>query len=366
MASFVVAAGLAVAAGHVCAQDAASLFKEGADLLNAGRPAEAVQRFRHGLEVSPNDPTAHVAYFFLGRAYIRMSKWDLAKDALERAVAMDDSGQYGRQARELLLAIPGYTFRDCDVCPEMVVVPPGSFVMGSPADETERGRDEGPTRVVTLQYAMAVGKFEVVFEQWWACVEGGGCTKGNGKRFSPGHPVNEIPWDEAKKYVDWLSEKSGKRYRLLSEAEWEYAARAGTETARYWGNSPDKACQYANVANPATALESWWKKEWDAPHKCDDGYPTTTSPAGNYKPNAFGLYDMLGNVWEWTEDCYVDTYGGAPVDGSAVQRSNCEKRVVRGGGWGGSPRDVRSAYRIGGAPAARVNVLGFRVARTLR
>lgn len=348
------------------AQDAATLFKEGADLLNAGRAAEAAQRFERGLQLSPNDATAPAAYFFLGRAYIRMSRLDSARAALQRAIELDGAGAYGKQARELLYSLPGTEFKDCDDCPVMVVVPPGNFVMGSPRDETERFDNEGPMRTVTIAYAMAVGKFEVTIEEWNACLNSGGCPREDGKRFSPGHPVVELTWDAAKNYADWLGEKTGKRYRLLTEAEWEYAARGGTETARYWGNSPDRACQYANVANPATAKESWWKSEWPAPHNCDDGYPKTTSPPGTYKPNAFGLYDMLGNVWEWVEDCYVDSYQGAPTDGSSVQRSNCEKRVLRGGSYGDNPRIVRAAFRNSDAPTLRYDDVGFRVARTLR
>ena len=354
--------------GAVAAEEAGALFEEGADLLNAGRATEAIQRFEQVLRQSPDDPTAPAAWFFMGKAYISLSKWDAARDALNRAASMDTGGKYATAAKELLMAIPRhtFTFRDCDDCPEMVFIPSGIYVMGSPRDETERDANEGPIHVVTITYAMAVGKFEVTFEQWNACAQAGGCRKGDGKREAPGYPVVEITWDAARQYTDWLAEKTGKRYRLLTEAEWEYAARAGTETARYWGNSAARACEFANVANPSTTREFWWKKEWGEPHTCEDGYGATDSPPGKFKPNAFGLYDMLGNEWEWTQDCYVDSYAGAPTDGSAVERSGCEKRVLRGGGYGDKPRGVRSAIRYGLAPSTQSNDIGFRVARTLR
>ena len=356
---------VSVFSAQVFAQQPSQLFKEGFELLQGGRPADAAGKFEQGLRQAPDDPMANL---LLGDAYLAQQKNDRARAQYEKVLSLAPSGDAATRARQKLLLTPGYVFKDCDVCPEMVVVPPGSFVMGSPNDETGRESDEGPVRPVTIGYTMAIGKFEITFEQWDACRVGGGCKAGDAKRFTNDrHPANAISWDSAIQYIDWLIEKTGKKYRLLTEAEWEYAARAGTETARYWGESPNRACEFANVANPSTAKESWWKAEWPAPHACEDGYTATTSPPGSFKPNAFGLYDMMGNVAEWVQDCYVDSYAGAPSDGSSVQRSNCENRVIRGGAYNGSgPRGVRSALRVGIAPSSRYNVVGFRVARTLR
>ena len=264
---------------------------------------------------------------------------------------------------------PGVEFRDCDFCPLMVVVPPGSFRMGSPERETERGAEEGPQHNVTIGYGLAVGKFEVTLAEWKTCVDQGACTAPQKPSYyaasDPRQPVYDLDWNAARKYVQWLAARSGKPYRLLTEAEWEYVARAGSDTARPWGDSADQACLYANVANASSIRETWWKKEWAAPHACEDGHASGTAPVGSYRPNRFGVHDMLGNVWEWVEDCYADSYAGAPVNGSAVQRSACERRVVRGGSWVRFPRHVRSAHRNRGDPAVKGDDLGFRVALTL-
>ncbi len=342
-------------------QDATSLFKEGFELLRGGNAAGAVQRFEQGLRDKPDDPLAN---YFLGQAWRSLGRWDKARAQYERAVSLDPQGQAGQDARKQLATLPGSTFRDCDVCPEMVIVPPGSFTMGSPSDERGRDDDEGPQRAVTIGRPLAVGKFEVTAAENWACVEDKACNKDDGTRWERGHPIVNVTWDAAVRYTEWLQDKTGKRYRLLTEAEWEYAARAGSETPRYWGASDDKACQYGDVSNPATKAkygDKWLK--WDV-FTCDDGY-VETSPPGRFKPNAFGLYDMLGNVWEWVQDCYKDSYQGAPTDGSAVLPASCEQRVLRGGSWASVPRFVRSANRGWYAPSTRDNSVGFRVARTL-
>ncbi len=139
-------------------------------------------------------------------------------------------------------------------------------------------------------------------------------------------------------YAEWLAEKTGKKYRLLSEAEWEYAARAGSDKARFWGSSPDRACQFGNVGDYSAKKKH---PDWEI-HECDDGY-AETAPVSSFKPNAFGLYDMLGNVWEWVEDCYNANYDGAPNDGRAWATGDCSRRVIRGGSWNNSPAIVRSA-----------------------
>lgn len=348
------------------AQSAKELFSQGAEQFQAGNYAASAELFERGLRIAQKpDP---FAYLYLGQAYQLQGKNDQARQAYERAVSLDPTGPTGQKATQRLQSLPGASFRDCNVCPEMVVVPPGSFSMGSPSDETERHKDEGPTRAVRIPYSLAVGKFEVTYGEWVACVSDGACNvAGRIATVADRYPVTEVGWEDAKKYVDWLADKTGKRYRMLSESEWEYAARAGTETARHWGNTTSRACEYANVANMSSKREKFWKTEWVEPHACEDGFPADTAPVGRFKPNAFGLYDMLGNAWEWVQDCYHENgYAEAPNDGSAhVWQQGCDKRVLRGGSWSSVPWNVRSAKRGGGAPSVRHNDLGFRVGRTL-
>jgi formylglycine-generating enzyme required for sulfatase activity len=233
---------------------------------------------------------------------------------------------------------PGRVFRDCsNVCPEMVVLPAGSFTMGSNDYDSEM-----PPHTVTIQRPFAVGKFEVTFAEWDACVADGGCRHrpgdqgwGRGRR-----PVIYVSWNDAKEYVAWLSRKTGKTYRLLSEAEWEYAARAGT-TTRY---------AFGDTISESQAQFSAGK----------------TVEVGSFPPNRFGLHDMHGNVWEWVEDSWHSDYNGAPLDGSMWTGGNMSLRVLRGGSWLYiDPGSLRSAIRSRYRPGIRDSVVGFRVARTL-
>jgi formylglycine-generating enzyme required for sulfatase activity len=254
------------------------------------------------------------------------------------------------------------SFRDCPECPQMVVVPAGSFVMGSPGNEAGRYDDEGPQRTVTIGRDFAVGKFEVRFDEWMQCVLDEECRMVSDESWGRGpRPVVNVSWNDAKRYTEWLAKKTGKSYRLLTEAEWEYAARADTKTPRYWDAVSTDPCLYANVLNPE--VKKKYKFEWDS-FSCEDGY-TEAAPVGAFRPNAFGLYDTLGNVWEWVEDCWHDSYKDAPTDGSAWVTKDCTSRVVRGGGWDGRPQVVRSAVRFRDTPEFRNDNLGFRVARTL-
>ena len=246
---------------------------------------------------------------------------------------------------------PHESFRECLVdCPAMVVVSAGEFTMGSPSNEKGRYDNEGPQHKVTIARPFAVSKYAVTFDAWDACVKVGGCPKegrasdagwGRGRR-----PVIYVSWDDAKAYVAWLSKMSGKPYRLLTEAEWEYAARAGTTTAYYWGDEIGKNNANCNGCG----------SQWDGRH---------TAPVGSFAPNAFGLYDMAGNVWQWVEDCYHESYNGAPADGSAWQAGDCKSSVVRGGSWDEDPQLLRSAGRNRGSSSLRDDDLGFRVGRTL-
>ena len=268
------------------------------------------------------------------------------------------------------------TFKECANCPEMMVVPAGSFTRGSPTSEPGHSADEGPQHTVTIARQFAVGRFEVTFDEWDACAADGGCYNtetrtSSGEAFldSPysivpewalggykpsdegwgrgRRPVINVSWDDAKAYVAWLSKKTGKSYRLLSGAEYEYATRAGTQTAYPWGNAVG-----TNNAN-CHACGS----QWDA---------RQTALVGSFAANGFGLYDMVGNVEEWMEDCYHDSYSGAPADGSAwIEGADCSSRIVRAGSWFFAPAFLRSAKRYWFTTDYRLNYLGFRVARTL-
>jgi len=244
---------------------------------------------------------------------------------------------------------PVQTFRDCADCPEMVVIPAGSFTQGSPTSEAGRYSDEGPQRRVSVS-AFAIGKTTVTFAEWDACVADGGC---NGYRppedrgLGRGNlPVINVSWDDAQAYVQWLSRKTGKRYSLPSESQWEYAARAGSTTAYYWGDAIG-----SGNANCLDCGSQWGGKQ--------------SAPVGSFRPNAFGLYDMAGNVWQWTADCVNDSYKGAPTDGSAWTSGNCGRRVLRGGTAGNHPENARSATRHGSTSTGRPGALGFRLARML-
>ena len=256
---------------------------------------------------------------------------------------------------------PGQEFRDCPSCPEMVVIPAGTFRMGSPASEEGRSEDEGPQHRVTVK-SFALGETEVTFDEWDACVRGGGCDGyrpddngwGRGTR-----PVFKVSWEDARAYVRWLSRETGESYRLPSEAEWEYAARGGTTTSRYWGDSSSSQCGYANGAD--ASLKRVYPRLAVAAAACDDGAVLTT-PVRSYSANAFGLFDVLGNVVEWTEDCWHGSYLGAPADGSPWRGGDCGRRVLRGGSWVSL---LRSAARITYTSGLRYDRVGFRVARTL-
>ncbi len=244
---------------------------------------------------------------------------------------------------------PKDSFRECAKdCPEMVVVPPGSFMMGSPADEMGRHDNEGPQHRIVFDKPLAVSKFEVTFDDWDACVAYGDCDPrvSDNNMGRERRPVINVTWDDAQRYIAWLSRMTGKNYRLLSEAEWEYAARAGSATAYSWGNDIGKDNANCNGCG----------SQWDN---------RQTAPVGSFAANVFGLYAMHGNVWEWVEDCYADNYNEAPTDGSARTRGDCTRRVVRGGSWVDFPQILRSAFRIGFATGNRGNDLGFRVGRTI-
>jgi formylglycine-generating enzyme required for sulfatase activity len=282
---------------------------------------------------------------------------------------------------------PKDVFRECVNCPEMVVVPAGSFTMGSPESEKDRNSNEGPQHNVTIARPLAVGKFHVTLEQYAGFVDETGhdaeskCVLFvNGKLeyrqgyswrnsgFAQGrlHPAVCVNWNDAKAYVAWLAHKTGKAYRLLTEAEWEYAARARTEPGVYprysFGNDARDMCRYANGTDQ-TAKNSIGGITWPV-LPCNDGY-AYTSPVGSFEANGFGLYDMQGNSWQWTEDCYHDSYYGAPKDGSAWTSGDCSHHILRGGDWLIFPKDLRVAFRFSIPSDVRGSAGSLRVARTL-
>ena len=288
------------------------------------------------------------------------------------------AGPASVEADPLLMA-PGATFRDCADCPEMVVLPSGTFRMGS----TEGQADERPVREVRVG-TFALGRHEVTREEFGAFVAatghtGNGCSvieDDAGLDWDDGatwedpdfpqedrHPVVCVSWEDAEAYVWWLSVETGERYRLPSEAEWEYGARAGTVAPRYWSSQSGSACEHAN-AGDRTLIRRWGGWPLPVVNCVDDA--AHTAEAGSYAPNAFGLHDMLGNVWEWTVDCLHESYSGAPGDGSPWTRGgDCDRRVLRGGSWETALAGIRAANRYWRDNRAGT-ATGFRVVRDLR
>ncbi len=264
--------------------------------------------------------------------------------------------------------------RECPDCPDLVAIPAGQFLMGSPDDEAGRFDSESPRHLVRIP-AFALGKYPVTVAEFLKFLSDSGyqpqpCntildlswqSPGHGVAYPPGgadsprQPAGCLGWDDARAYIAWLNRKVGGRddgpYRLPSEAEWEYAARAGTTTARWWGN--DIGTGRANCNGCGSA--------WDN---------TLYAPIGQFGPNAFGLYDMLGNIWQWTEDCWTPSYDGAPTDGRPRRQGDCRHRVLRGGSWSNLPAFIRSAARMGGDAVGHdvdyASDAGFRIARDIR
>ncbi len=276
-------------------------------------------------------------------------------------------GLPGRGEEQCLTPGSGASFRDCPDCPEMVVVPSGSFMMGSSPDEIARltkehgdyFENEGPHHEVTIPAPFAVGKFEVTFAEWDACAEAGGCTYKPEASWGRGRqPVIDVSWDDiTKEYLPWLSKKTGKTYRLLSESEWEYAARAEAQTRYSWGDQASH--EQANYGQDdccdglAEGRDKW----------------VNTAPVGQFPANNWGLHDLHGNVWEWTADCWNASYEAKGTalrsSGGAWTTGDCSRRVLRGGSWYINPFRLRSAFRLWLLSVFRFDYLGFRLARTL-
>ena len=283
----------------------------------------------------------------------------------------------------------GSTFRDCDDCPEMVVIPAGSFVMGTPGGGTSGGADaaEGDVVVIELKRPFALGRHEITRGEYARFIADSGhepqpgCRVWDGalNRFSddgrrgfadiatPAAPSDDLPascvaFTDAVAYVQWLSSKTGGSYRLPSEAEWEFAARAGGRTLRPWGDEAEAGCDFANTYDLVAAAR--YRLGWPE-SACRDGF-ADLAPVGRFGANAFGLFDMIGNVREWVGDCATASYIGRPRDGRAWEwNGGCAERVQRGGSWLSPPTESRSAWR-GSAPAGeRASDAGFRVAAEL-
>ena len=286
---------------------------------------------------------------------------------------------------------PGASFRDCADCPEMVVIPDGTFQMGSDRKEQMREglRPEGPIRSVTISKSFAAGRFEVTNAQYAAFVEATGYSATNGCVASGGRdpvdgvtwrnpgigtnvaddePVVCVDWNDAKAYTLWLAGHTGLPYRMLTEAEWEYSAKAGSTAVWPWGDDETQICQYGNVFDQSGLTDPRSKIGTNAAATavaCDDGFHTV-APVGQFTPNAFGLYDTIGNVWEWNEDCSVLPYSDEPVDGSAWQAPGaCEKRAVRSGSWRTRVSRHRPTLRGRDPAGLAYFMFGFRLARDL-
>ncbi len=293
--------------------------------------------------------------------------WEQAKianraEAYQQYLTSFPQGAYvpeAMKALEQLKPAVGRTFKDCATCPTMVSLPAGNAELGAGDAEADARPNEKPKRTVTLSDMFAMSVTEVTFDEWDACVSAGGCAArpsdngwGRGRR-----PVINVSWDDAQKYVSWLSNQTGFSYSLPSEAQWEYAARAG-ETGVLAGGSPAALCAFANGA----AMESGLK--W-ANSACTDPSSDRTLPTGMLNANKFGLKDMIGNVAEWTLDCNTLNLRDAPTDGRADQRGSCNQRVVRGGSWFSSPSDLRYAARLMQRRGDSNDFTGFRVVRKI-
>lgn len=286
-------------------------------------------------------------------------------------------------------AATDYSFRDCEDCPEVIVVPAGQFEMGSDTilEVMGESRSEGPVHTVTIRGPFALGRTEVTNRQFASFVEDSGyeptkaCSKYRGKvvQFGgdwtdpdygrppqPDEPVVCVSWIDAKRYVDWLKEKTGKSYRLPSEAEWEYAARAGSKSTWPWDGGADAVCRHANVFDREGEETDYARRyvQWPG-ESCSDGYGRV-APVASLQANAFGLHDMIGNVWEWLEDCWQPLYPRFAVDETAVQSPGaCEKRAVRGGSWLTRLERQRPTFRGRDPESVASHIFGFRVARDL-
>ena len=350
-------------------------LKAGQDLEEAvqewqaiGKPwsglASGARLKRYRRAINPSDLASSFLHASQRRLWIQRGlagfSASLALAILVGAFWLYANGLTMRHGTSMLLAAVGlYHVNE----PDMAEIPAGEFWMGSGDEDKEADHSEKPRHKVTIA-KFAIGKYEITFDEYdrFAYAMGRplpldytlGQVRERGRR-----PVINVTWEEAVDYAKWLSRMTGKPYRLPTEAEWEYAVRAGSKSSRFWGEDPNQACQYANVADKSFRQAGNGGEIF----ACDDGQPVGAE-VGSFKANGFGLYDMLGNVWEWVQDAWHDNYEGAPVDGSTWEGEKGGPRVVRGGSWGGGPGWARGAARLRSRPRERANDLGFRLART--
>lgn len=379
---------------------AQTLFNSAFEVWRAGDLNAAEIGFRQGLEI---DPANGAANFYMGDILRRRGANQDAAAFMARAAALAPQSAEGLRAQAALRELPApldpeltappvifmppgeqVFFRDCAHCPEMAVVPAGRYTRGAPESEVGRLTAEGPLRRINIAHVLAVGRFEITRGQYATFAQAtqrpatGGCkvldATGNfafvarASWRDPGfvqdddHPAVCVSWDDARAYVDWLNTQTGGGYHLLSESEWEYVARAGGTSAYPWVDGGDHACAHANIADATlrTRYASWNTRA------CSDGAPFTAT-TGSYLVNAFGLYDLSGNVLEWVADCRADTLSLAPVDGSPYEVNGCAERQLRGSGWNiARVERLRTSTRSVDSVDARYSSLGFRVAQTLR
>jgi formylglycine-generating enzyme required for sulfatase activity len=307
---------------------AAFILMRGGENPAAGTVAEAAPAA--AVEAAPAEPASEPASDILADAATAEGPPDAAVAAAEPAIVEPEAPP----KPEAPAAAEG-PFRDCDACPLMARLPGGTYLRGSPEDEAGRNAYEGPQREVRVP-AFAIGVYEVTRDEWNACAADGGCPD-KGYSVDGSMPALGVSFREGERYVAWLSKKTGKKYRIPTEAEWEYAARGGSEAAYWWGE------------------------------RYEAGKAATGAPAavGAHAANGFGLHDVTGNAREWVADCYVNNYVNAPDDGSAVTEGDCSKRVVRGGAWSNPPADLRVANRSRIDAGVRAQYMGLRVAADL-
>lgn len=381
---------VAISISWLASLGSASLAAESADdvFWNSVRTTDVSEEYEAYLQVFPRgkyveDAKSRIKLLRM-RASIEQSKinqenqkaqqeaQDKARQQAEQQLATQKKMEAEKRASSDMKR-PGRVFRDCAACPEMVILPRGKYLMGSPPSESGREDDEGPQREVTIDYALAVGKYEITFDEWSACSNDKvkACDWydppdrgwGRGKQ-----PVIEVSRDHAESYTRWLSNKTGKPYRLLTEAEWEYAARAGTTTRYSVGD-----CIYTDQANLSVLPTQdvggtgQGKKGQSAIDCRGKAQRSEMKPikVGSYPPNAFGLHDMQGNVLEWVQDCWEKSYAAAPSNGDAYRPKGCLLNIRRGGAWNDGPRKLRAAARSFSVPLVTPysSAVGFRVAR---
>lgn len=312
---------------------------------------EEAQSLRQRLKASAEDEAAFTSAQNLDtrEAYrVYIDAFPQGEHVTEALAAMDN-----------LVMRPGKLFRDCEDCPQMIIIPPGRFTQGSTEGDSEGLAAERPARTVGISDAIAVGIFEVTMAEWDACFEDGGCSRqpedngwGRGQR-----PAIMISWSDTQEYLQWLTDKTGKTYRLPSESEWEYFARAGQDG--HWpGGAANQVCSYGNVAGQESGFD--WQHA-----ACADEVAVGTAAVGSFRPNAFGLFDVVGNVAEWTADCLNLSYLDAPVDGSAWGRGICSSHMTRGGSWLTGSKEIRLPARFNLKNGDRNDFTGFRVVREI-